>query len=85
MRLINADELMENIKRSCMTAKDVEALVKAQPTAYDLDAIIQQLEDLRDGAVKITCCPYIEDEDVSCMSCYVDRAIEIVRRGGYQV
>lgn len=82
MRLVNADKLLENIKRSCMTSKDVEALVNAHPTAYDLNAVIQQLEDLRDGVTQIDCCPHVEDEDVTCMSCYMDKAIEIVKGGG---
>lgn len=82
MRLINENKLLEDIRRSCMTSKDVEVLVKAQPTAYDLDAVVQQLKDLRDGVTRIDCCPYTDDKDVSCESCHIDRAIEIVKRGG---
>lgn len=82
MRLINEDKLMEDIKRSCMTSKDVEKMIKAQPTAYDTNAVIQQLEDLRDGVTQIDCCPHVEDEEVTCMSCYMDKAIEIVKGGG---
>ena len=50
MRLINAEKLLEDIRRSCMTSKDVEALVNAQPTAYDLDKVVEDLEELRDGS-----------------------------------
>lgn len=45
MRLINAEKLLEDIKRSCMTSKDVEALVKAQPTVFDLDKVLEDLEE----------------------------------------
>jgi hypothetical protein len=34
--------------------------VDAQPTAYDLEKVIEDLEDLRDGNYDFDCCPYKE-------------------------
>lgn len=84
MRLINAEKLLEDIRRSCMTSKDVEALVNAQPTAYDLDKVVEDLEELRDGSYDFDCCPY-RDTDISCDKCHKIRAVDIVRHGGSQV
>lgn len=84
MRLINAEKLLEDIRRSCMTSKDVEALVNAQPTAYDLDKVVEDLKELRDGNYDFDCCPY-RDTDISCNKCHMIRAVDIVRHGGSQV
>ena len=39
----------------------------AQPTAYDLEKVIEDLEDLRDGNYDFDCCPYKEPPRVSCL------------------
>lgn len=89
MRLINAEKAMEHITAYVadhhlpdQLCVDMSTAIQLQPTAYDLNAVIQQLEDLRDGVTQIDCCPHVEDEDVTCMSCYMDKAIEIVKHGG---
>ena len=83
MRLINAEKLLEEIKRSCMTSKDVEALIKAQPTAYDIDKVINELEEFAHSDICYrNHCRYINADDIDCENCGVLGALEIVKRGG---
>lgn len=81
MRLIDADELLKNANRDgaygYVSAKEIEEA----PTAYDVDAVVRELEqDYRD-AIKI----YGNDADgeyyygvTRALHC----AIRIVKRGG---
>ena len=84
MRLINAEKLLEDIRRSCMTSKDVEALVNAQPTAYDLDKVIEDLDKFANGDICISCpkCRYVDEDNIECENCGALGALEIVKRGG---
>lgn len=53
MRMIDADELKTQLYDSIMVNEDmdcldflrVESLIDAQPTAYDVDKVVQQLDD----------------------------------------
>lgn len=53
MRMIDADELKTQLYESIMVNEDmdcldflrVESLIDAQPTAYDVDKVVQQLDD----------------------------------------
>lgn len=61
----------------------VISLVNLQPTAYDIDKVVEQLEDLKkheaDGSCpKIGMC--IKGAE-SCATCCTDTAIEIVKGG----
>lgn len=55
MRMIDADELKTQLYDSIMVNEDmdcldflrVESLIDAQPTAYDVDKVVQQLELLK--------------------------------------
>ena len=82
MRLINAEKLLEDIRRSCMTSKDVEALVNAQPTAYDLDKVIEELDKFAHSDICYrNHCRYINADDIDCENCGALGALEIVKRG----
>ena len=82
MRLINADRLKEDIQRSCMSSKDVEALVNAQPTAYDLDKVIEELDKFAHSDICYrNHCRYINADDIDCENCGALCALEIVKRG----
>lgn len=48
MRLIDADRLNEVIKRNFVHPSGFMQLVNAQPTAYDVDRVVEQLEDAQD-------------------------------------
>lgn len=91
MRLINANKLLEQFEGlkgeeslASMFAEEMVKMVEAQPTAYDLDKVVEELEELRDGNYDFDCCPY-KDTNVSCDKCHMIRAIDVVRRGGYHV
>lgn len=92
MGLIDADAL----KEYCMNASKSDdefrrvslatlaSVIDAQPTAYDLDKVVEQLEELRElDACDFDNCPA---EDIRCYDCtqkrMVERAIEIVKGGG---
>lgn len=91
MRLIDADTLTEQFRQlkgeeslAGMFAEEMVKMVEEQPTAYDLDKVVEDLEELRDGNYDFDCCPY-KDTNVSCDKCHMIRAIDVVRRGGYHV
>ena len=82
MRLIDADKMMKDMKRNCVgNCLKCEAftilssnlhcgVIDRQPTAYDLEAVVRELEELRN----------MERCDHSRLK--VQKAIEIVKRGG---
>ena len=90
-RLIDADKLLEETRRDRDYARKNGFLdmyyerqvlidrIKAQPTAYDVDKIVEKLEEIR---VKKTCNKEKCDTKELCRICVVDDAIEIVKAGG---
>ena len=90
-RLIDADKLLEETRRDRDYARKNGFLdmyyerqvlidrIEAQPTAYDPDKVVEQLEEIR---VKKTCNKEKCDEKELCRICVVDDAIEIVKAGG---
>lgn len=90
-RLIDADKLLEETRRDRDYARKNGFLdmyyerqvlidrIKAQPTAYEPDKVVEQLEEIR---VKKTCNKEKCDEKELCRICVVDDAIEIVKAGG---
>lgn len=80
MRLIDADKLIEDVLNSMPTgsARGVfRAFIEGQPTAFDVDKVVKQLEELK------------EWEDVDGKAYYtmsekqvINKAIKIVKRGG---
>lgn len=86
MRLIDEEKLLNDLEKNALVnvTPGLGEMIKAQPTAYDLDKVIEDLEELRDGNYDFDCCPYKETR-ISCDMCHMIRAIEVVRRGGYHV
>lgn len=95
MRLIDADKLMTELKMNIVEVRNPEILegillaierIKDQPTAFDAEKVIKQLEEERDYSYE----DYENyagkhDMDVECDDLFcrgLDRAIEIVKRGG---
>ena len=62
-----------------VSIKDVKTIIKEQPTAYDIDKIVEKLEKIR---VKETCNKEKCDTKEICRICVVDDAIEIVKQCG---
>lgn len=90
MRLINADKLKEAINSSLNTGRETfspEIMCEAvdeQPTAFDVDKVVEQLEEL-----KMRYFLTIEntgDADKDCayknIANTIDKAVEIVKGGG---
>ena len=84
MRLINAEKLIKDVEKDFYYPEAYKKMIEAQPTAYDLDKVVEDLEELRDGNYDFDCCPY-RDTDISCDKCHMIRAVDIVRHGGSQV
>ena len=105
MRLIDADLLKENILRWLKPSKPDEtemievadALVSTmmeideQPTAFDVDKVVEQLNNLKEKDVCEDCscilCKYNEEcrpGTYADQKVITDRAIEIVKGGGIE-
>lgn len=84
MRLIDAEKLIKDVEKDFYYPEAYKKMIEAQPTAYDLDKVVEDLEELRDGNYDLDCCPY-RDTDISCDKCHMIRAVDIVRHGGSQV
>lgn len=84
MRLIDAEKLIKDVEKDFYYPEAYKKMIEAQPTAYDLDEVVEDLEELRDGSYDFDCCPY-RDTDISCDKCHMIRAVDIVRHGGSQV
>ena len=87
MRLIDADKLLNKIDAYMCGSQDVmfvKELIKEQPTAFDVDEVVEQLEEkskmnLKKGLIEVLpdeARPYLKAVES------FDKAIEIVRRGG---
>ena len=94
MRLIDADKLMEDIIKICKCQPYLEGMqseivyiqdvIDEQPTAFDVDEVVEQLEEkskmnLKKGLIEVLpdeARPYLKAVES------FDKAIEIVKRGG---
>lgn len=83
MRLIDADKLESVDFSDCIDSMEIMNVIDAQPTAYDVDAVVKQLEEEKkrtfelclatnDSAQRLK---YIEKEQTIAL------AIEIVKGG----
>lgn len=95
MRLIDADRLLadlkeENVVPICiqnLTKKNkqiirFENMIYEQPTSYDVDKVLKQLED---ESKKCSICelPTCKEDESHCCYCNgLNKAIEIVKAGG---
>ena len=84
--LISRSEFIKFFMEHMRTAKDFREIIiniiptiKNQPTAYDIDKVVEELEKIR---AKETCNKEKCDTKEICRICVVDDAIEIVKQGG---
>lgn len=94
MRLIDADALQERfekVKKESERLVDVaqiigvQAVIDSQPTAYDVDKVMERLEEYEHSNICKTHehgCPYLTNYAVSCENCGAMGAVEIVKSGG---
>ena len=87
MRLIDADKLIYALCRDYTTGKKtLGQVIDEQPTAFDMDKIVEQLEEVE----KIMTSPVTEDcfgeecRASDCTICLISKAIEIVKGGGVE-
>lgn len=88
-RLIEEDKLMQDVNNTITEksgAIDWINLINRQPTAYDPDKVVKQLEKCAKGNCVRNSdsgrCPYIGNSEIDCEKCAMLRAIEIVKAGG---
>lgn len=77
MRLIDADNLVFNGRQyNSSQMKAILDFVDVQPTAYDPDKVVEQLEELRKE-----CEDPLQEYDPNY---FIDKSIEIVKGGGVE-
>ena len=88
-RLIDANKMLKDLAackcfpKISYSLKDFQDLILAQPVAYDVDDIVEQLEELKsraaacaDASTECSCLQF-----VSCEEHFMHKAIEIVKGG----
>lgn len=83
MRLIDADEIIKQYTQIFVEKYGIECgqmfqgVIKQMPTAYDVDKIVEEFEEIQDKAVSV------KNEDISIYATgMMGKAIEIVKGGG---
>lgn len=94
MRLIDADELIKYIKiweigtSISSDQKEFIDCVNNQPTAFDVDKVIEKMEDRRANFDCKSCKYNFDDEEQicneDCLDALIDGLIEIVKGGGVE-
>lgn len=92
MRLIDADKLIKYIKSISSDQKEFIDCVNEQPTAFDVDKVVEQLEDIKRKKYRacqdVICedCKYSEDccEGDESDKLALDMAVKIVKGGGVE-
>lgn len=92
-RLIDADELIKYIKiweigtSISSDQKEFIDCVNKQPTAFDVDKVIDQIEDIR-ANFDCKLCKYNDGENTicneDCSDALIDDLLEIVKGGGVE-
>ena len=83
-RLIDAGKILDNLSGMLKIMDDYDAVKKVindMPTAYDVDAVVEQLEEVKKKNTEIAL------DDLQKERCFwykqgMDKAIEIVKGGG---
>ena len=95
-RLIDADALIDKLKRTsafgCVrnaADKNVFEIIEEQPTAYDVEKVVAELEAEKEKIAKEDYCRtkhYVENdcEHKDCFKCCAEHLIDIVRKGGVE-
>ncbi len=81
MRLIDADVLLQDIRENMPNyevKEDFLLFVHAQPTAYDVEKVVEELADNSRFIYDIN------EHNIKCISCVIGQktAIDIVKAGG---
>lgn len=80
MRLIDADKI--EVDEGCIfTGKGIKAFLDAISDAYDVDKVVEQLEEMREEMLTDTA---YDNDTVNHYLGYADLMIEIVKSGGIE-
>lgn len=82
MKLIEAGKILDNLSGMLKSMDDYDAVKKVindMPTAYDVDAVVKQLEELTEEECTLHECGIRSER---CKPCIAKKAIEIVKGGG---
>ena len=81
-RLIEAGKILDNLSGMLKSMDDYDAVKKVindMPTAYDVDAVVKQLEELTEEECTLHECGIRSER---CKPCIAKKAIEIVKGSG---
>ena len=91
MRLIDADALIKAMKKTeseyenamtCPSWWSAFNVISEQPTAYDIDKVVEELKENASRYTKKYVTPYGNNGYKDTKAISVNRAIEIVKQGG---
>jgi hypothetical protein len=92
MRLVDADALKKDLKSVTLsngTLVNINAvllLLDKYPTSYDVDKVVEELDEIiypqRLYFCRVSKGGCNKSDDVGCIDCAIQKAIEIVKRGG---
>ena len=82
MRLIDADKIKPEDFYDRVDYLECMEVINEQPTAYDVEAVVRELEDGFDFCKSVWEGAYCDSEDMDCSYCAIQKTIEIVKRGG---
>ena len=86
MRLVDADKLINSLGSSDVDLY-ISGLIDEQPTSFDVDRVIEQIE-YRRANFDCKLCKYNDDEKTicseDCSDALIDGLIEIVKGGGVE-
>lgn len=92
MRLIDADKLKKDLESvtlsngTLLNTNTVLLLLDKYPTTYDVNKVVEELEEIiypqRLYFCRVSKGGCNKSDDVGCIDCAIQKAIEIVKRGG---
>ena len=92
MRLIDADSLKRDLESitlsngTLLNTNTVLLLLDKYPTTYDVNKVVEELEEIiypqRLYFCRVSKGGCNKSDDVGCIDCAIQKAIEIVKRGG---
>lgn len=77
MRLVDIDKSIESVKNLIRNGATIEQALDAQPTVYDPEEVVKQLEEMKPD---IEC--FDDAEDYKYALSRHNKYVEIVRNGG---
>ena len=85
MRLIDADKLLEELRNHHLTIYGIYYDIKYFPIAYDVDKVIEQLEELeKEHPYKVIGQPDTYSQYNEAWRDCMDRVLSMVKKGGEQ-